>query len=467
MFGSFVRKASGMTRRARQFRAATARRRRLVFEPLEQRLALSAEFQVNPLPGGNESQAVNASSSNGMSVVAWVHEYSATDHDIYAQLYDAGGHQQGSVIPVDTSTKDSKQPAVAMDSKGDFVVVWTDFVNLDGGSVRARLYNSAGTPVTDAFDVANTPNTVEQPSVAMDAYGNFVVSYTYWYSQTDSDIYARRFTSNGTPIGDTIYVATTTDREYGSKIAMTPDGRFDIAYGLMHVVNVNDVYLNRYAADGTALGYYTIAATGDDHALGDVSMNNYGDAVVVYQMATNNPLSLNNSIEARRVSRFGVMGPEIHFLDNGYSDIQPTVAMCRIDDTYEIAFTEFNPGGGSYISVAQVSDADAITWEPNATPSDAGALPTGPVLSIDGNGYCMLTYVRDGNVFGQFNYLGDGIVAVWGVGGQFANGSAVQPLSGLGGGLSVPGDFGPLDFSPDGIPFGRPGPRGPLYLTVQ
>src|SRR5436309_2668705 len=56
----------------------------------------------------------------------------------------------GAETQVNTHTNgDQVRPQVAMDSKGDYVVVWTDYTGLDrsGQGIFAQRYSASGAPV--------------------------------------------------------------------------------------------------------------------------------------------------------------------------------------------------------------------------------------------------------------------------------------------------------------------------------
>src|SRR5262245_14747122 len=80
-------------------RAAHRRRRRPLSarpacEALEDRNLLSlnaGESQVNTREVNDQYASANASSANGRSVVVWTDEWSSSDTDIYAQIYDRWG----------------------------------------------------------------------------------------------------------------------------------------------------------------------------------------------------------------------------------------------------------------------------------------------------------------------------------------------------------------------------------------
>ena len=73
------------------------------------------------------------------------------------------------------------RPSVAVDSDGDFVVVWDSRGSVgsdsDGTSIQAERYDASGNTVGAEFQV-NTYTTSDQslPSVSVDSDGDFVVS---------------------------------------------------------------------------------------------------------------------------------------------------------------------------------------------------------------------------------------------------------------------------------------------------
>ena len=93
-----------------------------------------------------------------------------------AQRYNAAGVAQGSQFSVSTaSTGIQSQPSVAMDSAGDFVLAW-DYNDQHGNlGVAAERYNSSGVAQGSQFLVTSPLGTpLTQPAVAMDSAGDFV-----------------------------------------------------------------------------------------------------------------------------------------------------------------------------------------------------------------------------------------------------------------------------------------------------
>src|SRR5262245_36755399 len=107
------------------------RRARVGLEALEGRQVLSVfgpELVVNSTVR-NESDSDTATAPDGRPVVVWVDEWSPADHDIFAQLYNADGSAHGREIYVERSDNDDRAPAVAMNANGDWVVTYTEKVN--------------------------------------------------------------------------------------------------------------------------------------------------------------------------------------------------------------------------------------------------------------------------------------------------------------------------------------------------
>jgi hypothetical protein len=105
----------------------------------------------------------------GNFVVVWMSENqdSPGTRGIYGQRFDAAGTRIGGEFLVNTTILDNQdQPTVAMDSSGNFVVAWWQ----DGASegIYAQRYNSSGVRVGSEFAVnAGTGEEHDQPTAAM------------------------------------------------------------------------------------------------------------------------------------------------------------------------------------------------------------------------------------------------------------------------------------------------------------
>ncbi len=139
--------------------------------------ALSDETLVNSYTQGDQTKPAIAMSDAGNFVIAW--ESGGQDGDstgIFAQQFDSSGIALGAEFRVNTVTAGAQQdPAVAMDSDGDFIVVWSG-KDPSGDGILAQRYLADGTKVGTEFLVNSVVlNDQNVPDVGMDASGNFVV----------------------------------------------------------------------------------------------------------------------------------------------------------------------------------------------------------------------------------------------------------------------------------------------------
>lgn len=154
---------------------------------------------------------------------------------------------------------DQADPAIAMDSAGRFVAVWTSYFTTTGRSndVLARLYDLDCTPLGDEFQVNEaTAGNQKEPTVAMDAAGNFVVAWQ-GPGADEEDIFARRFDPNGQALGDEFRV----NSEAGSKqlspsVAINSRGDFVIVWESEDVPEPNKTAIcaQLYDSSGASVG---------------------------------------------------------------------------------------------------------------------------------------------------------------------------------------------------------------------
>jgi hypothetical protein len=139
---------------------------------------------VNRLSAGDQLAPAVALTPDGAFVAVWQDDSSDTDgagnHDIFLRGFAAGGCVGFADARVHTDGAGHQQePAVAVDAAGNFVVAWAD--DTDGNGVfqiHARGFFADGTP---RFTIApvNTVATGQQkrPSVGMAPDGRFVIAW--------------------------------------------------------------------------------------------------------------------------------------------------------------------------------------------------------------------------------------------------------------------------------------------------
>jgi hypothetical protein len=149
-----------------------------------------------------------------------------------------------------------------MDSSGNFVVVWSR----PNGSpfpvaCLAQRFNASGVPLGTEFQVNTTvPSSVENSNIAMDSAGNFVVVWDNNYPPNLTDIRGQRFSALGEPQGPEFVVAPLMPNAnfwagWGSKVAVDPVGNFVVTWQASVVgTTLWDIYARRYDANGQTLG---------------------------------------------------------------------------------------------------------------------------------------------------------------------------------------------------------------------
>jgi hypothetical protein len=196
-----------------------------------------SEFVVNTTQDSTQRDPHVAVDSTGAYIVVWksVNQVApGSKGDIYFQRFNSSDSPVGSETLVNTVTAgDQTKPVVAMAGNGDFVVAWASFTNLDSAyDIKAKLYKS-GVPVGPEFFV-NTyrPFTQTNPSVAMTRAGSFVIVWDSWFQDgSDRGVYCQRFDANGSPLGSEFLVnVTTAYSQARPAVRYFGDGRFIVVW---------------------------------------------------------------------------------------------------------------------------------------------------------------------------------------------------------------------------------------------
>ena len=245
------------------------------------------QFQVNTYTTSNQGNPSVAVDSQGNFVVVWQStgssEGDTSGDSIQAQRYNAAGVPQGDQFQVNTYTTSSQREAsVAMDGQGNFVVTWKG-PDASSTGIQGQRFDSAGNPVGGEFQV-NTYTTDEQSNavVAMDSLGNFVVVWeSYGSNSTDSDynsIQGQLYDSDGDPVGSEFQVNTyTTGRQEDVDVTADGQGNFIVVWQSALVNVQGQIYDDSGAAVG---GEFSILTTGygDRPAVAADSLGNFAVA---------------------------------------------------------------------------------------------------------------------------------------------------------------------------------------------
>lgn len=228
-----------------------------------QGVAQGAEFTAHPSTSGNQDSPDVAMDTLGNYVVVWAGSGTQDVEGIYARRFDSQGaalDAQPIFVNLGSANLNEAQltPAVARTATGAFVVTWvTKTGSGDQGDVMMRVYNASGAALTNEI-VVNTTTSGRQyaPDVAVNSNGDFVVTWTSDGQDGDQGgIYARRYNSAGVAQGGAFKVnITTAQNQANSVVSMADNGFFNIVW----TSNLQDgnglgVYLQRYNSTGAAL----------------------------------------------------------------------------------------------------------------------------------------------------------------------------------------------------------------------
>ncbi len=240
-----------------------------------------------------------------------------------------------------------REPALAIAPAGELVVVWRE--NFYGSQtaeakIRGRRYGAAGAPLGPEFTVnAATARTPAHPAVAIDSTGEFVV---VWERNRIAaglpflpifDLYGRRFDALGDPIGADFQVNTdTSGSQFRPALVSDPNGAFVVVWQAKSSPGTDDSRLSiqarRYDASGAALGaqFQVNSYTPGVQFRPAIGMDSNGGFVVVWESwgssGSDQELS---SIQAQRFASTGLpSGPQfqVNELGGGFQE-HPAVAV--------------------------------------------------------------------------------------------------------------------------------------------
>lgn len=216
----------------------------LSVQKLEDRLALSVNpagdaFLVNSFTAGDQSvdgSALAVAASPVNRVVVYEGQGPADRDGVFARVYDAQGAAVGDAFRVNTTIRGTQHsPSVAVESDGDFVIVWAGRGIADKSGVFLQRYSSDGTRLGDEVIVNTTlGGTQSSPSVAVNDNGAFVVAWEGAGRGDTSGVFFRRFNTEGALGTEARANTTVDDHQQGASVAYLESGEFVIGWQSRH-----------------------------------------------------------------------------------------------------------------------------------------------------------------------------------------------------------------------------------------
>jgi hypothetical protein len=261
------------------------------------------EFRVNTYTDGRQGGGRVAMNADGHFVILWNSLNQVNDNsgwDVFVQLYDNEGNPLGNEFQVNECALcqgDQLGGGIGMDAYGHFVVAWAS-ANQDGWDVFARVYkyessNNTVEPASDEFQVNPTvTGTLEYTTLAMNADGHFVITWTSDDQNGDDGVFARMYEYDSVnnsviPVGGEFQVNTyATGNQQAPRVAMDANGDFVITWA-------------SYGQDGDGWGAFAQLYDNEGNPIGDefqvnectsgiqnsteVAMNADGNFVITWQ----------------------------------------------------------------------------------------------------------------------------------------------------------------------------------------
>ena len=220
------------------------------------------EFRINSYTTNRQFAVRPAMEPDGDFVAVWQSQMQdGDDYGVYARRYAASGLPRGGEFRVNVHTTGYQMdPAVAVGSAGDFIVVWRSAQDGSSASVHGRRYDAAGNAVGGEFQVNTyTPGFQYRPRVGRAADGAFVVAWTSFGGDGGGyGVAARRFDASGNPVGSELVVNTyTTGDQFAVDVAVAASGEFVAVwedYNPGRDGSGSAVFGQRFDASGVAQG---------------------------------------------------------------------------------------------------------------------------------------------------------------------------------------------------------------------
>jgi hypothetical protein len=196
------------------------------------------------------------------------------------------------IIPPASGSDFNYQSGLAGLTNDTSVIVWSDWHNTGSTpalaqTMHAQLIDSAGNPIGSQIAVDPGQNFETSPSVAALPDGGFIVTWVHDFSggsNTDEDIYQRRYDANGNALTGPLVVWGPTGNQFNPQVTSLANDGWLVAYEDANGGASGDVYGNFYNSSGASVAAHVNLGASDTVAGSspEVTGLNNGNAVVAY-----------------------------------------------------------------------------------------------------------------------------------------------------------------------------------------
>ena len=248
----------------------------------------AAQFTINTDTEGDQITPKVAMDNKGNFVVVWADD---TDNNGYYEIYMRGFDENGNER-IKTTTVNSRSdgqqinPAIAMAEDGRFVVAWEDYAEGSNYSqIYVRGFNANGEQTFADRNLEAAEGDRKKPDIGIANDGSFVVT---WEDDTDMNgvfqVHAKGFKADGTDRTETFVVNSIDDgQQQTPAIAMNSDGTFFITYiDNSDLGTVYRIKAHGYHSDCTEMTKDMVISDNDDAIEPDVSIDKQGNAIFTW-----------------------------------------------------------------------------------------------------------------------------------------------------------------------------------------
>lgn len=362
----------------------------------------TANIQVGASQAGDQEDNTIAVDSDGNFVIVW-EQIDRTQGppfaaDIFVQRFAPDGATLSDPVQVNVDPGnlfDDYGPAVAATANGGFVVGWSsgDVNNNYESVVLLRGFDANEAPVGGQFQVSQGTNQYEEEvDIASAPNGSLVVVWTA-YNPAPEYIFARVYDNTLTSTVSTFQV-NTTQNTFQAEPTVGADSNlnFTVAWASGDNTNV-ELFGQQYQADGTVIGNeFSIGpADGANRYDPSLAMTPSGSFVVAYTREQAGPVEDVAAITYTAAAGV-VVGETVLNTSNNEAD-DPRIAI-RPDGRF-VAVWEEETGNNTTLRFARFG-ADATLDGPDTSVStDATEEVYDGVPAINGNGTIGITWERD------------------------------------------------------------------------
>ncbi|HVT36654.1 MAG TPA: hypothetical protein VHE37_13780, partial [Nevskiaceae bacterium] len=234
-----------------------------------------AEFQIGDnMDYDSQADPAVAMNDSGQFVVAYSNRFLlslAADLElnayetryIQARAYNADGSPVGDATLVYTNVSVQRAPVVGIDQSGNVTVAWLNDSAASAGNnvinprgIYMQRYSAQMLPSGLPTQVSDSAGASDRPTMAMNAAGQFIIAWERAVDQAELDgIYARIYDASGTATGAQFQVSSAASGFFErASVGIDGSGNYAVVAQSQQGGGSSGVYLQRYAADGSAVG---------------------------------------------------------------------------------------------------------------------------------------------------------------------------------------------------------------------